>query len=555
MLSTAVAGKAVVSLPADVVAHQKEQKAYTQLFWAMLLLFEAFLFTLPLFPNGDGPVHVYLSAILGKLIARSSPLYAHFYSIRHLVQPYSFHYYLLILLERFLSIDTAEKVFVGLIWATLAIGFRTLAFALGPCAGAASLLVFPLLLSWPLSAGFFNFTFGIGLLLFALSLYVRLATTRTPGKLLAALGAVLVVLVLAHPIPILVLICLAGIDLGLQLLGGWQQRRSIQLQYWQCAALVLACLAFVFPVVIADKTAVADSVRTLRPDFTLLILMLTGQYVAYFKFKNVFGVLCQFIILFLLPLSVMLQRRSGLAQRLRAGLLSPADRLMVSVLVFLLASLVFPATMNGSAYFAVRMWYIVWLVSSACVATAVMRDRSQRLVAGFGAIAGLLFLILGLIYIRPEAHKQAALERAPIPPNARGLFLSPPNGVEGDATHTFWATPFWEGARAFATHNDVLLNTPWLQLTIVPVQEQGRAGLMRDVTPNGWSENASYLPERLESHRDEEAAVLAMADFLLLADPNSAVPNPLGLAADVLGPFASGWTCVQQDFYVICRKR
>ncbi len=505
------------------------------LFWIALAIFELFLLTLPLLPNGDGPVHIYLSSIFRELAAHTSPLYASFYAIRHLVQPYSFHYYLLIALERFTTPDTAEKLFAGLIWATLALGFRALTRALAPGNSLAPLLIFAFLFSWPLSAGFFNFTFAAGLLLLALAFYL---TQR-----LSALVLTLLLLVLAHPIPLMVLIAVTGLDLLFQL----SCRQALPRR--QVIAFALACLAFIFPVLIADKAAVAGSMRTIHFDPLLLRNMLTGIDVSCFQVHSVLGWTYQALIASVLPLTVFFFVRSAP----RKHPLTPAGRLLLATLLFLLVSLFFPESMNGSAFFAVRMWFLVWLLLASCLPAFLPSPALQRAAAAAALAAAGLSLAFAGTYLRPLARRQAALEQAPLPPHARGLFIQAPSGGYGILTHTWWGLDFWDGVRAFSAHGDVLVNTPWLQLTIVPVQENGRAGLLRDRTPNLWSENPTWLLREITP--ENRAPILALADFLLLADPGGAPPRPLTLASTVLGPLAGRWQCQARDFYAVCKRK
>ncbi len=524
------------------------------LFWILLLFFEFFLLTLPLLPNGDGPMHTYLSTVFWKVAMHRSPLYQHYYAIRHLLQPYSLHYYLLIFLEKRFSMDAAEKIVGGLIWATVALGFRTLARALGPGASAASLLVFPLLFSWPFSAGFFNFTLGCGLLLFSLAYYVRLGSgTRAPGYL-AAFALTLVLQVLAHPVPLMALICITGLDLCFQLLAGLRRHRTFRLPRTQAIAWALSCIAFLFPLLIADKSTVAGSVHDIYFHLPFLRWLIEGVYVSYFQVHSLIGWTYQVLMVAMLPFAVILLLRAGLYRRFQENAMSAADRLLAASVVFLAASLFFPNSLNGSAVFAVRMWYLVWLIGAACTAALPTGRATQRSIAGFGLGLGLLSLYFAFVYLRPVAREQAAIERAPLPPHARGLLLQPLDSLNGAATHTWWALNFWSGVRAFTTHGDVLLNTPWLQLTILPIRENGRAGLMRDVTPNAYSENAGYLRE-LNSHPEQKAAALRLADFILIADPGSATPEPLAAAASLLASQAAAWGCTQHGFYAVCVRR
>ncbi len=537
-------GQKTAEIPTQAVFERTSKRA----FWLLLAIFELFLLTLPLLPNGDGPVHIYLANILWKLATHSSPLYARYYAVRHLIQPYSFHYYLLILLEHFVTPDTAEKLFAGLIWATLALGFRALTRVLAPHAPAASLLIFPLLFSWPLSAGFFNYTFGSGLLLFAVAFYYT-------GRLLP-FSFVLLLLVFVHPIPLMVLICLVGVDLLLQFPAAKRTQPIRSFPAKQSAFLALACLAFVFPILIADKSAVAGSFQGTHLDPFLPFRMLSGIYITFFQVHSPLGWTYQAATIAILPLTLVFYLRSYLCSRPRKRFFAsstPVDRLLTATFLYLLATFFFPATMNGSALFAVRMWYPVTLLLAAGLPAYLATPTKQRAAAGVALFATAASLLFAFLYLRPIAKQQAALEQAPLPRHARGLFIQARTGGSGVLTHSWWGLRFWDGVRAFTAHDDVLLNTPWLQLTIVPVRENGRAGLLRDLTPNLLSENPAYLPLALAPAM--RAPVFALADFLLITDPNGAPPQPLALAGTLLGPLANQWHCTQYGFYAICERR
>ena len=531
-------------------AQRRDARVFGTAFWLLLVCFEGFLFRLPLLPNGDGPLHIYLSSVFWKLVMHRSPLYEHFYVVRHLVQPYSFHYYFLILLEHMLPPDAAEKAFAGVIWATLALGFRALTRALRAGGAAASLLVFPLLFSWPFAAGFFNFTFACGLLLFALACYTRLGAGGRP-LYLAGFVFWLVLLVLAHPIPIMVLIFLIAVDLGLQFYGARRQRETWHLPRWQVPALALACMAFVFPVLIADKSTIAGSLEEWRPTLQIFV-MLAGTYVPYFQVHSVLGWIYQALITAIVPTSLLLAyqaRRRG--RTMQAGM-TAVERLLTGTLVFFLLSLFLPPSLNGSAIFAVRMGYIVWLLAAACLACVPVAPAVSRATASLAVAVAVLSLAFATAYLPAIAAQQAALEQAPLPWNARGLFIQPQSGVNGALTHTRWPLSYWDGVRAFTAHDDVLLNTPWMQLTIIPLGENGRAGLMRDVSPNLASESPNFALPWLRAHPAEKEAVLRSSDFILFADPNGAPPRPLAMAHSLLGSVPVNWQCTERDFYAVC---
>ena len=177
---------------------------------------------------------------------------------------------------------------------------------------------------------------------------------------------------------------------------------------------------------------------------------------------------------------------------------------------------------------------------------------AARALAGFAAIFALLCLGLGIHYLPAIAAQQVTLEHAPLPPNARGLFIQPQSGVDGALTHTRWPLSYWDGVRAFTAHNDVLLNTPWMQLTIIPLGENGRSGLMRDVSPNLASESPNFALPWLMAHPAERTIVLRSADFILFADPNGTPSQPMAMAQTLLGPATTGWHCTNYGFYAVC---
>jgi hypothetical protein len=537
-------------------APRRERAVYGWVFWLLLLAFEFFLFRLPLMPSGDGPMHIYLSSTLWKLATHSSSLFSRDYGIRHLVQPYSFHYYLLIVLRHWFSADRAEQIFVALIWATLAIGFRLLARILGPGYPAVSLWVFPLLLSWPLGGGFFNYVFASGLLLFALVFYLRLIEGRLPARALSLFVVVLVLLVLAHPLPLMLLIVLIALDIALHLLHARRTGGTLRPPAWSVAALGLTCLAFVFPILIADRAQVSSSIETgLRFHGSYLRDLLDGRRLALFQVGNVFGWLYDLSMFAILPACVLLFWRSGGIGRLRSSTLTSADRLFLAAMLYLLATLFFPPNMNGSALFAVRMFFMVCLVAGPCTAGFVHGRAASRAVALTGACVSLLSLGLGWVYLRPVAESQQQIEQAPLPSNARGLFIQTPAGDQSAKIHMSYSLLFWQGARAFEQHDDVMIDTPWLQLTIVPVEGAPGSGLLDHFAPNSASENPNHLGEYLEQHPKIKAEALARADFVLFSDPQPDSPHPLQFAAAVLGEDTPMWTCKRQDFYAVCTKK
>ena len=243
--------------------HEVWNQVWDRVFLLGLLAAIAFVLWLPVFPTGDGPVHLYYADVLWSLV-RHQPAYAQDYAIRHLFAPYLVHYLALVSFEHVVAPPMAEKLFIAIIFLSQAFGFRFLARRLGAGgansgASIACLWMLPLLFSWSLGGGFLNCCFATGVALWSFGLWVLLGEPpvdsaggmgrRRAGRLLA-FAATLAVLVLSHPVPLLVLLLFTASDLFLKSLArvnAWQALAP------QAVALTMTCAAFIAPVVLAQK--------------------------------------------------------------------------------------------------------------------------------------------------------------------------------------------------------------------------------------------------------------------------------------------------------------
>lgn len=539
----------------------------TALFVVGLAAVLAIVAALPLFPSGDGPVHIYLSHILYLLAAApasaSAAPYEAVYSIRHLIQPYSLHYFWLIAAEHFVTTAVAEKSFVFAILLVNALGFRMLARQLASAsnlqlalqhkasAGPVSLWILPLLLSWALASGFLNFCFAAGAMFAAYALYLRVAAARQTGAAQAGLitgyTLTLLLLILSHPVPLLLLL---GLLFGDTVLLLWQRQRGI----WPLG-LALAAVAFVFPMLIADKAEVADSLlRDLRPHAAQLLAIVSGDRLSMFFSGNAAGILLTAVLVTLVPATWFLMARHGWLQRLRARHATPSDRLCFSATLLLIATLVFPESMNGSALFADRMVPLLWPLIFVAAASLPLRHKTLRWFSTLALCCTLASVAFAWVYLRPAARQQQALTGAALPEASHGLFFTGQPVRRPFGPHFADTILAWGGARAFAAHDDVLLNTPWMQLTIVPVRERDHAGLLRDTLPGSYSESPSALGQLLQTPSAARTQALAHADFLLFSAPSATTPQVRALLPTYLLGDAVGWSCTVQDFYAVCRR-
>lgn len=538
------------------LAHDAEGHwPYLLTFWLLLLAFVSFVFSLPLFPMGDSGLHLYYAAIFRDLLLHNSPLYAHFYAIRHVIQPYSLHYDALIALSFFLRPELAEEVVVCLVFVTLALGFRSLVRALSTQSPAAILLIFPFLLNWPLSIGALNYTFAIGLLLFALAVYERLSVPGAPTKRLLPFAGLLILLILAHPVPLLLLLCYLAVDLVLR----WWQRRNRSGQMislsLQTIAFLLTCVAFIFPLLIADKSTVGKSANDIRFHSLYFRELNLSLRLSMFFTSGIAGRIYNKAYLLSLPLSFCVVLASGFVSRLKQRAFTSFDRLAIFSLLFLIATMFAPGTVNGSSWFSYRLWLPCWLLGLASCSGALRGRGWNRAAAGAAIALSVMTLVLAQQILRPIAIHSAQMEQMPLPTGQLGLFLQSPAGDNGDLLSMHYPVYFWNAARAFAAHGDVLVDSGWMNLTIMPLKENGRSGLMRDYTDLSATDNPNKLSEYLVAHPEERATVLRAVNFVVFVAPEPNHPDPDALARYTLGSNLADWQCDETRDYALCRKK
>jgi hypothetical protein len=552
------------------------ERVLERVFLLGLVAAVALVLWLPVFPTGDGPVHLYYAHVLLGLL-KHQPLYAHDYAIRHLFAPYLVHYLALILFEHFTTPDMAEKLFVCSILVVTGLGFRFLARTLGPHAGIACVWMLPLLFSWSVGGGFLNCCFATGLAFWAYGMWVRMGQQPASFWPTVVYALLLAGLVLSHPVPLLVLALFAVSDVVLRQLarvvnGGPESYRSLTHKLGpQGFALSLTAIALVSPVAMAQKGQAAAVLPAIGFHREVLLELLGGLKLGYFAGLSVHSVagvaaIARRVGLLAIAPGVLwlLFRRAGAASErgLRRWVpASEAERLVVISVLFLVATVFFPRSLNHSYFFPERMWDIVWPLILACGAAAVVGSRTRKALAVGGLVLVLLTAATGVPTMVGIARAQDRMASVRLPAGKRGLFLEPAAAVDGHAAATSYPVYSWSGARAFARSGSVLLNSPWLELTILPLRDadapRGQAGLLdRGLLDRGlptlWSESPVALTSVLESAGAEREEVLKRADFFLYVDPRS--EDALGAAAALLGG-RSGWSCEGHGFYVVCSRR
>jgi len=555
------------SLPSAPVSPRPASSAAI-VFWLMLAACILWVLSLPVFPSQDGPMHMYYVQIFGRLL-HGSQQYAGFFTIRSRLSIYSFYYYLLLALSRLFPMVLADKLVACATIVLFTCGFRSLARALGPMGDLASLFSFSLILSWPLAMGFFSFCLSAGFGLFALAAWFRAARAvpsrpRHRRNLLVFL-AFLGLAAISHPIPLLLVLALATIELLLRLfarrapnthpdLNLTARSRAIRVPLF---TLILGYVTLLLVLQSTDRHRVAVNIAAQTTPFLDRLL--------YLGLLHSFALCCGHSVLsviYRLALYALLAGAIGLTDRawLSRAVSRRATGLWMAVSLLLAAALPFiPERMNGSAYFADRLVLFVWIAALAAFACLPQPSpgRARALIAA-AALMLLILLAVGERAIRPIAHQVALMETLPLPSPPAPQGIGVPNTGTGRISNLTFTPGYWQMARYFRREDVILLNGPWLELPILPLAP-GPQLLTRDLAIKAIEEPGhltSLLPQIAATRLARQEQPLGFVLFTQLgAAPTSTPaagfngPVPPSLAA-IPGP---PWHCQETSLYTLCQ--
>ncbi len=486
---------------------------YRWLFVGLSLLYCAWVLSLPLFPSQDGPVHLYLASIFKGLLGGESNTYSTYYLVRHYLPPYSFHYYLLVALMHFISPLLAEKLFVCLILVSFACGFRYLALSIGPNGPLFSIFALCLLLNWSLAMGFENYLFSLSMAFWALGLWMHTRRNSSVGLRISFL-LILYVMALTHPVPVAIVLGFAGLDLVMTVLGGrfsetiTASKRTSPLR--DLFTLIAASSTLLYISHFTEKRRTADNIRnTIHPLAEFLSFYGHLEGVRYFNGTDtsvhLYGLAIYLLLLIAAAVALLRTRRS-----------SPgALPWRVAFVLFLLVMPVVPMDINGSHMFATRLVALVWLAAFAAASGSARLPRIVELCfVFFASITSLGILGLAHSEVSREARQMGQLTSAPVNQRQKLGLLLP--GLEHHVTprYDFVVDPFvWAGVHYFRQGGDVLLNTPWTDIPILPVNATSALGL-EGFDPT-TIEFFYDLRQHIEDGDPASLALLAHADFIL----------------------------------------
>jgi hypothetical protein len=524
------------------------------LFAALVATLCVWALSLPIFPTQDGSMHKYYVYVASQLLDHS-PLYQ-VYDFKHPLPPYATYYAALLGLSHFTSLDMAEKILICCSFLLLAYGFRFAARALGPSSDLVALCVMPLLVNWALVMGFLNYCLGVGLFFYAYGAWLRAAEGRRSWWF--GFVALVFLLTLTHPVPLLVLVVLCGLDLAVR---AWQHRLRQHFYDRQSgwfrpyrshlAAFLFLFAALMYPALLANHQKTENSLHLfgLHPHVLVKALALFG--VSPFETRSLsLSINLYRFGLYALILGSLAAAAYRLRQRFRQRALRPSDTLLLAAVLLALLIPVIPRILAGGDFFSTRLLLLVWL-GALCAASSFPADRPwfRRIVPAFAVLMAAFTLIPGEQYLRPIAKQLVTLEKLPLPSNQRGMVLFDPSPLH-DASRYRREIAFnpyiWSMALPFIEHHDVMLNSPWLSEANIPIGGAPGANVLSH-GQQPFEGQLNWLPA------SERKSLLAASDFILYA--GSSTELKLGMLGSLAPADAQRFRCQQQGWYEVCYPR
>ena len=525
----------------------------------IVVAYVVWLLSLPAFPTQDGPIHLYYTHVLRALFAHRPTPYSDFYRVKHLLPPYSLYYYALLGMSHAVSLLMADRLIVCVYIASFVFGFRYVAKVLGPAADMMTLFATLLLLNWPLGMGFVNFCLALSFALWAIGLWLRFAGR---AGFLSRMGFVLlaVLVMFTHPVPLLAVLGVAGLELILRVIANRRAIRSIphlvsDIVTWAVSACTLGYVKLFTASRPLQQTAVGQEPGSFgaRVSHDLMnyasekgVAFLLGPGLALRAYRVILLVAIA-VPLFLAIRRFVLSRRSG-------RWAAPDVTLVLAIAAIVLMPFV-PHDLNGSHFFAERLLLIVWLLPLFAASASSLPSRGLRIaMLSFVLLAQAIILPLANAKMRPVADTIAAVDRVPrqiaAAPGVVGLVLDDARPMEAPPGLSF--NPFlWVAVDVLRHDNAVLANTPWLDLEIIPLG--GTARLPgKDLGPIAL-EFPSILREKLEEDPAQRRQLLSAVDFVVIEQayrPSAIAPDP------ILQDDAAAWGCrtAQPGWVRVCSR-
>lgn len=409
------------------------------------------LWSFRFFPSQDGPAHLGTAAALRELVLGQFGIVRDFYVINPHLDPNWLIHVVLALLGAVMPALIAEKLLLsGYLIALPAAAFYA-ARAARPGAGFLGALTLPLLMSFPVHMGFYNFAWSLPLFLAALGYWLPRRRTLSRRQT-AALAGLLLVLLFSH----LFSFAMAGLAMAVvsacDLLSGGREEAAPRSRWPELRRRALPLTLAFLPGVLVGFGFLgrnAGQAAVWRSDEVLAARLAGFQTLVSFERSEVVPAAAYFWSL----LALMLYCAWG---RLRRRQWSAHDGFLISFGLALVLYFCLPAGLAGGGYVNTRVALflpllgLLWLAGVA----AVERLRNSVLLASAGLALALLWLHVGS-YARIDAGlQQYAAAAARVRPNSTVLSLS--FAREAGNRRTGKVRPFANAAGYLAARGDVV---------------------------------------------------------------------------------------------------
>lgn len=498
------------------------RKRVTCSFYLLLAGEMVWIFSLPMFPTQDGPMHLYYARIISSLLSGTS-VYSGYFYIQHILPPYSLHYYFLAMAIHVLPPRIAEKLLVCSASALLAMGFRSFTKTAGDETGVTSLAVMPLLFHQALLMGFYNYSLALGIAFWVLTFWVRASRRRKLSDWLSFLVLTYLVM-LSHPVPLALVLALTAIDLASRLLQDWIRSRSFRtvlrvgLRRYSVDVLFLA-LASLSAIYVVTFIEPARSKGSLGPAHTIpeafMRIVKTECAVGIFAGPGIATVIYRIGLCALVAVALWVASR-GLLARIRKADWKVTDLLLLSGVLMIGFYPWIPPTISGADYFADRLMIAAWLICAASAAAAQVTPWMQRIAIGLSVSFTVFVLCMAQIRIAPVAHNLAEMEqfsRGSV--GETGLLLCTGRSAPGLAFEPYW----WSGVSYFRRFNAILLNSPWLDSHYMMVG--GRPPLMTTEYPKRLLDDPLLVTNKLATSTALEQEYAGLSNLILVMRDSS----------------------------------
>ncbi len=449
----------------------------------LLAVYVVWVLSLPAWPSQDGPVHLYYTHVLGQLLGHSGGAYTQFFYIKHLLPPYALYYYLLLVLSHAVSLLLADRLVICAYLVLFLTGFHALARALGPsgrAADRATLLATVLLLNWPLGMGFVNYCLSLALSLWALAVWFR-RPAGTPLRRGIAFLWLVVLITLAHPVPLLLVLGMCALDLLSRPFRSDRVDAPLRSDLLTLAFAALPLLyvhAFAASHLLAQRTAETGPLQRASSRFAGYV---QGKSLSLL-FGHSLGVDLYRAALFGTLLLALGLAGAQLRLSLRQRRLTAADLFLLAALFLLITLPWLPSDISGAYYFPERLILLIWVFALLAAAGWQTTPVAHKRIPAFWLTAALLLfvaaancalLISADAALRPIALQAQALEHtSTLHPGELVLSLESTTLPPAKRTAPSWNPNYWMAVHAVRSRDAILANAPWLDSSIIPLAAQ-----------------------------------------------------------------------------------